>query len=275
METQRNTQHDARRAAELYGISARYYDLVYGEQIKIEDLPFYRELARETGDPVLELGCGTGRIALPLLRDGHTVTGLDQSAEMLDIFRRKLKNEPRELSRAVNLVHGDMANFSLDRRYRLITVPFRSFQHLLEPAAQRSCLECVAQHLEPDGVFVFNVFNPNLVFIADAVKLGANWRLDAEAAGLEGEIMRRYHQLRPDPGAQVHELWFKYETYDRFGALKRTEVEKMQLRWLYRWEAEYLLELSGLEIIDAFGNYDRRPLDSSASELIYLCRRAG
>src|ERR1051325_7194132 len=102
------------------------------------DREFYRRMARRTGGPILELGAGTGRIALPLAADGHAVTALDLSPHMLAIARAKAALVLPD--RRPRFVRGTMERFAFPRRFRLVIIPFRAFQHLLTPEAQRRCL---------------------------------------------------------------------------------------------------------------------------------------
>jgi SAM-dependent methyltransferase len=257
-----------------YEVTARFYDATYDKEQSARDSQFYAELAAAQEGPVLELGCGTGRILLHLARQGKHVVGLDLAEPMLDKLRAKLAGEPQEVQDRIELVQGDMADFELDERFGLVIAPFRAFQHMLDSAQQRSCLERVAQHLLPDGLYVHNSFNPNLEYIVNAMKQAGTWKQVNEFARPEnGQLVLRYVQLKPDPAKQIHVLRWRFEIFDQSGVLLETLIEDMELRWLYRWEAEYLLELSGLMIAEAYGDFDKRPLDGQASELIYVCRR--
>lgn len=109
---------------------ARLYDQVIPYRNR-PDVDFFVEAAKQSGGPVLEVGCGTGRILLPTARSGIPVTGLDLSEYMLDVCRQELEKEPRKVQDRVSLIHGDMRNFSLGKKFPLITLPFRPFQHLL------------------------------------------------------------------------------------------------------------------------------------------------
>jgi len=267
-------QQQVEHAQEPYGISARFYDLLYDAPQTELDGEFYSNLAASLDGPVLELGCGTGRITLKLAQEGKAVTGLDLSETMLARFQEKLGKLPQGIRNLVKVEQGDMTDFSFEERFGLVIIPFRAFLHILDPAMQRRCLKLIAKHLLPDGRFVFNAFNPNLKYIVNAMEHHQVWQHANEVADPQtGNIVRRYYQLNPDPVRQVHELCWKHEVYDRFGKLAETSIEKMELRWMYRWEAEYLLELAGLEIVEAYGGYDRRPLDEGALELIYVCKR--
>jgi SAM-dependent methyltransferase len=264
---------NARRGQADYSVTAKFYDLLYAEQSAL-DLPLYRELAASAHGSVLELGCGTGRVALALTREGHDVVALDNSQPMLEQFKANLSRESESVRSRVRLIEGSMVDFNLSQRFGLILAPFRAFQHLLTPDVQRQCLMNVSRHLEPSGTYVHNIFNPNLKYIVKAMQAAPTWQQVSEHALPEKQgIVRRYVQLQPRPGQQQHEISWKYEEYNHQGVLQQTSVDSVTLRWQYRWEAEYLLELSGLEISEAYGAYDRRPLDENAGELIYLCHR--
>jgi len=259
--------------ADDYCVTARFYDLLYAEQSQL-DLSFYLKLASETSGPVLELGCGTGRVALTLARAGSSVTGLDRSPAMLAQFKAKLDSEPADVRERVTLVEGDMTEFELKRQYGLILAPFRAFQHVLDTADQRRCLTCIARHLAPAGRFVYNAFEPKYEYIVSWKESGPVWRLDLEKPDGTGGVIRRYHTLEADTIRQVHLVRFKYEVYDAHDLLTETAVEVFEMRWQNRYEARYLLELCGLAVEQACGGYDRRPMDDRLGELIYVCKRA-
>jgi SAM-dependent methyltransferase len=257
---------------ESYGVMSRYYDTVYANSAP-KDTPFYLELAQSLPGPVLELGCGTGRVALALARAGLQVVGLDLSQAMLGVFRQKLALEPADVRERVELVHGSMAGFELDRKFGLILVPFRAFMSLLEVEEQRSCLQCVARHLQPEGRYVHNLFDPKLEAIVHNKQAGPHWLLDHEGVDqASGRVLRRYYMQIPEPATEILRLWFKFEEYDAEGVLERTVVEKIDLRYQYRLEAQFLLELCGLNVEAAYGGFDKSPLDERFREQIYVCR---
>jgi ubiquinone/menaquinone biosynthesis C-methylase UbiE len=131
------------------------------------DVAFYERLARETGGGVLELACGTGRIALALAEMGLEVTGVDISEGMLSVARRKAAARPASLQRHLTLIHQDMSQLNLDRRFGFVFVPARSFQHLLTIDLQRQALEAIHRHLEPTGRLVLHLFDPRLDLLID------------------------------------------------------------------------------------------------------------
>src|SRR6266481_4048204 len=150
---------------------ADYYDESPVVKGRVQDVAFYRDAVREFGDPVLELGCGTGRITMALAEAGKRITGLDLSERMLERAIKKraaLRVEARE---RVHFVQGDMARFDLGEKFRLVIIPFRPFQHLLEVRQQMDCLECVGKHLAPGGRLVLDVFQTDAERMHDPVHM--------------------------------------------------------------------------------------------------------
>jgi ubiquinone/menaquinone biosynthesis C-methylase UbiE len=133
------------------GFIADYYDESPIVRGRTQDVAFYRDAVHEYGDPVLELGCGTGRITLALAEAGHRVTGLDISEKMLERCNQKRAALLTEARERVHLVQGDMTRFDLGEKFRVVIIPFRPLQHLLEIDAQISCLDSVRRHLQAAG----------------------------------------------------------------------------------------------------------------------------
>ena len=230
---------------EYEGVLARNYDALYGVMRDPSgDAAFYRALAEESGGPVLELGCGTGRVLLPIGALGIPCVGVDASPAMLAALRAK--NPPPNLE----LVQESMETFDLGaRRFRLVTCPFRAFQHLLTVDAQLAALANVRKHLAPGGAFAFDVFDPKLAWI---VAPGDIERLDATFV-IGGVTTRRFAKTtRVDLAAQTFDVTFRFEPANVAG---NTTV---QLRWFYRYEIEHLLARVGFTELTIYGGYDRR-----------------
>src|SRR5262245_26279562 len=113
-----------------YALIADLYDYVVPYRMR-QDIEFFVEAARACGGPVLEVGCGTGRVLIPTAQAGVQVVGLDLSPRMLEICRDRLSQEPEAVRSRVRLVHADMRNFDLSQEFNLATIPFRPFQHLI------------------------------------------------------------------------------------------------------------------------------------------------
>lgn len=258
---------------EGYCVTSDYYDLIY-QDIAPDDLAFYLELAESLPGPVLELGCGTGRITLELAKAGHRVVGLDTSSAMLEKLQAKWASQSADVQDLVELSRGSMEDFQLGGQFGLVLAPFRAFQHLLSPDAQRNCLACIKSHLLPDGRFVFNAFEPNLDYIYKVKQQGPAWQFSNEAGDGKAITVKRFYRNSYDMANQLISVNWKYEVCDLDGKLLDTRFEEMRLRWTYRYEAQHLLELCGLEVLESYADYQRTPLGAKALELIFICRKA-
>jgi SAM-dependent methyltransferase len=150
-------------------LASEVYDSVYVER---EDVPFYRQIAaRYAEGRILECGCGTGRVTIPLAEAGYSVDGLDISLPRLQVLRSRLQTLPGRVSDRITCCEGDMKDFSLEENYALILTPFRTFQHLLTPADQRKSLKNLWRHLKPGGRLLIDIFNPSIPRLADPIYL--------------------------------------------------------------------------------------------------------
>jgi ubiquinone/menaquinone biosynthesis C-methylase UbiE len=240
-------------------VIAQNYDAVYSLiRNPSGDVAFYQALARETGGPVLELGCGTGRILIPMASDGIECVGLDASPEMLSVLRAK--QPPANLS----LVEGRMERFDLgDRRFRLITAPFRAFSHLLDVNAQLACLACVRRHLAPGGLFAFDVFDPKLArtaLVEEPEHLAATFHDGAHE-------IRRWDTVRRDLTRQVLTATFRFEG----GPPELAGSADVELRWFYRYELEHLLARAGFTDLTFWGDFQKSPWRAEG-ETVVLAR---
>jgi ubiquinone/menaquinone biosynthesis C-methylase UbiE len=239
-----------------------------------EDIAFYvglAEGAKAAGDPVLELACGTGRVTIPIAKAGCDVTGLDNSPAMLDIARRKAAAE----GVSIEWVQGDMRSFKLDLRFGLILIPYRSFLALLTIEDQKACLRSVYEHLLPGGRFALNFFNPSIVMIADwqTQRAGALQRLaslDDKAAGKRREYWQSNSYRTAD---QILEHLRVIEELAPDGTVSSRRYRTLVLRYLFRYEMEHLLSLTGFEVENLYGWFDERPFTDDSSEMVWVARK--
>lgn len=190
-----------------YAHIAEFYDLVPPYRTR-PDVEFYVQRARSAGGPVLEIGCGTGRVLIPTARAGVEVTGIDASPHMLDICRSRTAKETPDVQRRIQLVEADMRSFGLGRLFRLATIPFRPFQHLLTVEDQLSCLHTIRHHLVEDGLLIFDIFNPSLELLVNA-PLCEEFGAEPEFTTEDGRrVIRRGQIVAHDRFTQVtrHEL---------------------------------------------------------------------
>jgi len=252
-----------------YNVTARYYDLIYtGEQLDDED--FWPEIAKKSKGAILELGCGTGRVTFALASLGFEITGLDNSEAMLNKARTRLANQPPDVKGRVMLCKGDMADFTFDTKFGLVIIPFRGFQHILDPERQTASLQCVREHLTDDGLLVVDLFNPDLKLLVHSGQADRIFEME-QVEPETGNTVVRYVRNRHDYIRQVIQGKFVYERFDQDGKLVSTEIENYSLRWTWRWEMEYLLRLAGFKIEALYGNYHRIPYPRATSDLIFVC----
>ena len=251
-----------------YAAIADFYDHVtlYRER---PDVAFFVEAARGAGGPVLELGCGTGRVLLPTARAGIAITGLDASPSMLAICRERLAQEPPEVRERLALVEGDMRAFALEGRFRLVTLPFRPFQHLLTVEEQLACLGSVRRQLAPGGRLILDLFNPSLEALTQPT--GVESAPEAEFSMPDGRrVTRRFKLLSQDRASQVNRLELIYEVSHPDGRSERL-IHPVAMRYFFRFEAEHLLARAGFAVRHLYSGYDKSPMGASyPGELIFV-----
>ena len=255
-----------------YGASAEFYDYVppYGDR---PDIAFWVAAGVESGGPVLEIGCGTGRVLIPTARAGVEIVGLDLSSAMLAICRHKLAEEPADVRARVALVEADMRDFQLRREFALATMPFRPFQHLITVEDQIGCLETIHRHLAPGGRLILDLFNPSLPFLVDESRSG-EYGDEPEFIMPDGRrVVRRFRNARRDWLVQVQDVELIYYVTHPDGRQERL-VHAFPMRYLFRYEAEHLLARCGFRIEALYADYDRRPYGTTyPGELIFVAGR--
>jgi SAM-dependent methyltransferase len=236
------------------------------------DVPFWLGMAEERGGPVLELGCGTGRVLIPLARAGVEVVGLDLSKAMLDVCRQALAAEPDEVRARVELVQGDLRDFDLDREFPLIISPFRPFQHLITVREQMECLDCVRRHLSAEGRFVLDIFNPSIEHLADPLKLEEEVDVNDKVLPDGRRVTRTVRIVANDYLEQYRDVELVYYVAHPDGRKQRL-VHRFLMRYLFRYEVEHLLVRCGLELETVYADYERSPYGTQyPGELVCVVR---
>lgn len=243
------------------------YDLVYGS--KQEDVPFYLDMAKQTGGPVLELACGTGRVLLPLARAGFEVTGIDISQRMIDKLQAKLDKEPREVQSRVALKCADMRDYRFSQKFKFVFCAFNSFLHLLTTDDQLACLRSVREYLADDGRLAINVFAPYHDRLARLSETITEVDRDPET----GRDMVLTNITTRCPESQTMEAW---ECVDRIGdgGTVRRYPAKYTLCWIHNREMHLLLRLAGYEVVAVYGGYDKRPYDYVSGIQLFVAKKA-
>ena len=256
-----------------YGDIADLYDHVvpYRERA---DVGFFVEAATAAGGPVLELGCGTGRVLIPTVRAGIEVTGVDLSARMLAVCRKRLDVEADAVRGRARLIQADMRRFDAGQRFALATIPFRPFQHLLTMEDQLASLSCIRSHLTENGVLIVDLFNPSLDFLAD-VRLGEEGGEEPGFTMPDGRrVVRSFRVTAADRFKQVNDIELIYRVTHPGGREERL-VHAFPMRYVFRFEMEHLLTRSGFLVEHLYSDFEKHLYGHAyPGELIFVARRA-
>jgi len=245
----------------------RYYDLDQGGFDA--DIPFYLHLAQRSGEPIFELGCGSGRLLLPLAQAGYKITGVDRSPAMLERARQKLAGAG--LAERVALVQADMRHLKLAGRYRLGFCGNNTLMHLPALHEQYAALQAAFQQLASGGLFALDLPNPHLSTLTEEqTPLSLDKEMIDPASG--NHILKFYSQ-RGDLATQVADITLIYDEMEPAGGAVRRTVVPMQMRWIYPYEARLLLEAAGFSVDAMYGSYDLEPFERRSERMILLGRR--
>jgi SAM-dependent methyltransferase len=245
-----------------YADIAALYDLEHEDYA--EDVDLYLNLAQVVGDPILELGCGSGRLLVPLAAAGHRVTGLDVSPAMLD--RARMATADAGMGSRITLAQGSMteADTAPGGPFGLVVIALNGLLHLSSVEAQRETLLAVRRALDPRGQLVIDVLNPtpdNLRGLDHAFGHEGNWRL----AG--GDRVEKFASRRVSPASQRIETTLWYDLVGADGIVRRTATG-YAMRYLHRAELELLLEVTGFVEWRVYGGYDLDPFDDTSERIV-------
>lgn len=237
---------------EYFGLMAQTWDLLRGDTSKWPDRFFYLDIIQQYGEPVLDVGCGTGRLLLDYMQKGISIDGVDNSPEMLGICRQKadaLNLDPR-------LYHQEMQSLDLPRTYRTILVPSSSFQLLVTPDYASQAMRRFYDLLKPGGVLVM----PFMILVPDNVEgdtYQEDWHVIQEAERpQDGATIRRWSRIRYDLVEKLEHTEDRYEVVVD-GEIIDSEYHAWSpaTRWYSQTEALKLFELAGfvnLKVLSKF-----------------------
>jgi len=227
----------------------------------MEDLPFWLDLARQQGGPILELGCGSGRVTLPVVEAGYKVVGLDHNPEMLDYLRERLSPPVGDRLR---LSQADMTAFDLGKRFPLILLPCNTYS-AFGANQRRSLLDCVRRHLSLQGLFAASLPNPNLLR-----RLPRTSDPDVEESfphPLDGEPVQVSSGWERSAGRLT--VTWHYDHLLPDGSVERLSMQASHdLAPAQAHLAE--IEAAGLRLVDTFGDFDRSPFTPQSPLMIFI-----
>jgi SAM-dependent methyltransferase len=237
---------------------------------------FYAYAAKEFGDLVLELGCGSGRMTLAIAQAGSKIAGLDLSQKMLARAETKLAALPEDVRGGVSLTQGNMTNFELKTlfphklilKFPLVIIPFRPFQHLLETQQQLDCLKCVRNQMEAGGHSIVDFFQTDARRMHDPEFLIERKAAEFEMSGgrkvVLTERVTAFHRAQ-----QRNDVEMIYNVMHPDGRQERL-VMAFRFRYFFRYEVEHLLARCGFRVQETFGDFARSPLRDNSPEMIFV-----
>jgi SAM-dependent methyltransferase len=267
-----------------YARIARWYDAEH--DAFDDDVQFYRDLAAGAGREVLEIGCGTGRVAVELARSGRSVTGVDRSAAMLARCRERLAAEPEMVRQRVRLVHGDAIALpdEVDGSFSLALIALNTFAHFLTPGERLAVLIQLRQRLVPGGRLVLDLdlHGPRRLLESP----GHLWLLgvwNVPGAGVEGTDaaataetaegapvqVAHFASAVPARGADAAIVTHFYDEQAADGVVRRT-TSRMALALLSQGEAEMTLRQAGYAVETVYGSYELDAYEPGAERAIIV-----
>ncbi|HWO26371.1 MAG TPA: class I SAM-dependent methyltransferase [Kofleriaceae bacterium] len=262
---------------------AALYDYEYRR--RRADVTFYRELARRRlggSGRILELGCGSGRVTVPLARDGHEVVALDRSRPMLDRLRARVAALPAAAAARITPAEGDLRSFEVPGAFPLVIAAFNVLEHLYTRGEVDACLRSVAAHLAPGGVFAFDVQLPDLGWLLrDPGKRWARTRF-TDPTTKRRMLYSTNHDY--DPISQIALIRLYYDPVDpvdgpghghgHAGGDGPGHVVQLSQRKFFPAELEALVSHAGMRVLERFGDFSFGPLGPGAESQVLVCQVA-
>lgn len=245
---------------------------IYHSPGDLKLLPFYEELAKKYGEPMLELGCSTAYLLIPLARKGIEAAGIDMNKTLLDYGRKKILKEPKVTRDKITLIEGNILDLTLNKKFKVIYMTAGVFIEFLTQEEQIKMLKQVNSWLHPEGIFVLESEIPHY-------KL-QGW------GGYKGDCLLSWTKYIPELDRTVYSWdarnwdhftqtaeWMEIEDLvDKEGNVKRSKTSG-KVRYTYPSEIELLFKLTGFEVADRVEGYDQHPFDAKSTWVLYLARK--
>lgn len=253
------------RGAVAHYEDAAYYDLAYKR--RRDDVRFYVELARDSKGPVLELGAGTGRVALEIARAGTKIVALEPVPAMLARAREKASKLPKSAQACLTLRTGDLRSVRLKQQFSLVIAPFNVFMHLYTQSDIERALTTVKRHLAPRGRFVFDVSMPDLRAMVRSP--GRLYKGPRVVAPLSGHTYDYFEAFQYDAVRQVQLVSMIFQSTSELSDLRTVPLSQRQF---FPAELVMLLHYNGFSIEQRWGDFSRAPLTNDSESQIVVAR---
>ena len=252
-------------AAEIspYDSWADIYDAVFS--YVVDDIAFYVDEAARSAGRVLELGCGTGRVAIPIALNGTDIVGLDSSPAMIERARQTAADVG---AANLTLARGDMRDFSLADKFSLIIIPFRGLLSLLSVEDEMRALRNIRRHLSPGGRLIFDIFVPDLNMMVQEGDVPYHFRDVTDPA--TGKRLVVWNQAGYDAFSQIMSIRTTIEELDDLGRVSDKLYRDFALRYVFRWEMHHLLRSCGYDVLALYGDFQRGDFDENGADMVWV-----
>lgn len=237
---------------------ANIYD---GMNTDLADLQFYKRWMPKNMDArILELCCGTGRLTLPIAKDGYDIIGIDHTSSMLEQARAKATEGGLE----VEFIEADIRTLDLPEKYDLVFIPFNSIHHLYKNEDLFKALKVVKKHLKKGGLFLLDCFNPNIQFIVDGEK---EQKEIAKYTTKDGREVLIKQTMRYENKTQINRIEWHYFINGEFDS-----IQNLDMRLFFPQELDSYLERNGFNIIHKFGGFEEEIFNDKSEKQIFVCQ---
>ena len=237
------------------------YDLV--DEGYEKDWPLTEQWARSLGGPLLDLACGTGRMALRMAAQGYQVTGVDVVPEMIEWARQKAAKQ----AVSIEWVVADARTFHLRRHFPFIYMLENVFQFFLTREDQEGLLARVREHMHPEGCFLFETRNPSPRNLLEVRHPEQRKYTTPDGGQLVATEQQHY-----DPMTQIQHYTCLHQWLHPSGQHEEKSL-RTALRYVYPQEMEALLFHNGFQINSCYGNWQQDPLTATSRSMIYVCQK--
>ena len=243
-------------------------DLIYdanvydGMNTDLTDLEFYQNwLPKQKNARILELCCGTGRLTIPIAKDGYNISGVDITSSMLE----KAKLKASEAGLEIDFIQADIRTLNLRQKYDLIFIPFNSIHHLYQNEDLFQALNVVKNHLKEKGMFLLDCYNPNIQYIVESRNEENEIN---QYTTKDGRNVLIKQKMRYENQSQINRIEWNYYINDEFHS-----TQNLDMRLYFPQELDAYLEWNGFTIIHKFGNFKEEEFNDSSEKQIFVCSK--
>ncbi len=247
-----------------YKVGNLIYDgnIYDGMNTEIADLPFYsRWLKKKKNGNILELCCGTGRLTIPLAKEGYNIVGVDNNTSML----KQAKGKANELKTPIEFIKSDIRSLDLPEVYDIIFIPFNSIHHLYSNQDFFNVLISVKKHLKKNGYFIFDCYNPNIHYIVNSEQ---EEKIIADYSTKDGRKVVIKQTMIYENNTQINRIKWHYFIDGKFDS-----IQSLDMRMFFPQELDSYLELNGFNIIHKFGGFEEEVFENKSEKQIFVCKK--